>query len=49
MGVCGFGKITVASLLAKRLSAKYLDVDILHPTENVSKMARGDPLTDGDR
>ena len=49
MGVCGAGKSTVGEALARRLGAKFVDSDSLHPQANVNKMAAGSPLTDEDR
>lgn len=49
MGVAGCGKSTVGSLLAARLGLRFVDADDLHPPGNVTKMAAGTPLTDGDR
>ncbi|MBZ9793854.1 hypothetical protein K9B32_27770 [Rhizobium sp. 3T7] len=49
MGVAGSGKSAVGVALAARLSATYLDGDDLHPSENIAKMSRGEPLTDEDR
>ena len=49
MGVSGSGKTTVAVLLAAALGCQFQEGDDLHPAENVEKMHRGMPLTDGDR
>ncbi|WP_075181807.1 gluconokinase [Pantoea sp. 1.19] len=49
MGVSGSGKTVIASELARRLSAAFLDGDFLHPRANIDKMARGEPLNDDDR
>lgn len=49
MGVSGAGKTTVGERLAERLGWKFAEGDLLHPTENVAKMKRGQPLTDADR
>ena len=49
MGVSGSGKSTVASALAARLGAAYVDGDDLHPAANLAKMHAGHPLTDEDR
>lgn len=49
MGVSGSGKTTVGWRLAERLSWPFYEGDDLHPPANVEKMARGEPLTDGDR
>ena len=48
-GVCGAGKSTLASQVAKKLGAGFIDADDLHPPENRAKMARGQALTDDDR
>ncbi|MCK6264454.1 gluconokinase [Vibrio sp. ZSDE26] len=49
MGVCACGKSTVGEQLAKRLNAKFIDGDDLHPRANIQKMASGEPLNDDDR
>ena len=49
MGVSGSGKSAVASEVAHRLGAAFLDGDFLHPRSNILKMASGDPLNDDDR
>ncbi|CCJ94484.1 Gluconokinase [Cronobacter malonaticus 681] len=49
MGVSGSGKSVVASEVAHRLKAAFLDGDFLHPRRNIMKMAAGDPLNDDDR
>ena len=49
MGVAGAGKSTVARHLADELGWDFADGDEFHPAPNVSKMAAGEPLTDGDR
>ncbi len=49
MGVCGCGKTTVGTALADRLRARFIEGDDLHPPENRTKMASGQPLTDDDR
>jgi len=49
MGVAGAGKTTVGTLLAQRLSWRFLEGDALHPAANVGKMRRGIPLSDEDR
>ena len=49
MGVAGCGKSAVGATLAARLGAVYLDGDDLHPPENITKMSRGEPLSDDDR
>jgi gluconokinase len=49
MGVSGSGKSTVGERLARRLRARFVDADSVHPPANVAKMAAGLPLTDADR
>lgn len=49
MGVTGAGKSTLAAALGARLGIRYVDADDYHPTSNVEKMKRGEPLTDDDR
>ena len=49
MGVSGCGKTTVGQVLAGQLGVPFFDGDDFHPAENVAKMGRGEPLTDGDR
>lgn len=49
MGPSGSGKSTVGSALAKRMGARFVDADDLHPLTNVEKMAAGIPLDDADR
>ena len=49
MGVSGCGKSTIASAVALRAGATFIDADDLHPASNVEKMAAGIPLTDEDR
>ncbi|KAJ2329031.1 hypothetical protein GGI00_004040, partial [Coemansia sp. RSA 2681] len=50
MGVSGCGKSTIGQELALRLGhAPFIDADTLHPSMNVAKMARGEPLADKDR
>lgn len=49
MGVTGSGKTTIGTLLAGRLGWEFFDGDDFHPAANVAKMARGEPLDDGDR
>ena len=49
MGVCGCGKSTVGTALARSLQWPFLDADDFHPPENVVKMAHGTALTDADR
>ena len=49
MGVSGSGKSAVASEVAHRLNAAFLDGDFLHPRCNIVKMSSGEPLNDDDR
>ncbi|MFU8824866.1 gluconokinase [Yoonia sp.] len=49
MGVSGCGKTAVGQALAQRLDLPFVDADSLHSTENVAKMASGQPLNDDDR
>ena len=49
MGVSGSGKSTVGAALAGRLRVPFEDADDLHPSANVAKLTRGEPLDDGDR
>jgi len=49
MGVAGSGKSTVGSALAAALGWRFVDADDHHSRESVAKMARGEPLSDGDR
>ncbi|SFA96332.1 gluconate kinase, SKI family [Poseidonocella pacifica] len=46
MGVCGVGKSTVAQAIARELNARFVEADSYHPPENISRMSRGEPLTD---
>ena len=48
-GVAGAGKSTVGAELAKRLGWLFIEGDALHSEQNIARMARGEPLTDGDR
>ncbi len=48
-GVSGCGKSTIASTLANRLDARFIEGDSHHPESNVEKMSSGRPLTDQDR
>jgi gluconokinase len=48
-GVAGSGKTTVGEAVADRLGWDYLEGDAVHPSGNVEKMARGEPLADDDR
>jgi gluconokinase len=49
MGVSGAGKSTVGAALAQRLGVPFADADAFHPSENLTKMAAGEPLNDQDR
>ncbi|MEP9362016.1 gluconokinase [Nocardioides sp. CN2-186] len=49
MGVSGSGKSTVGAALAQRLRVPFEDADDLHPSANIAKMSRGEPLNDEDR
>ena len=49
MGVCGSGKSTIGTNLAKNLSCSFLDADDFHPQSNLNKMVKGVPLNDDDR
>jgi gluconokinase len=49
MGVAGSGKSTVGAALARTLGVDFVEGDEYHPAENVERMSRGVPLTDGDR
>lgn len=49
MGVAGAGKSTVGQALAQDLGWTFIEGDALHPPENIAKMSRGVPLTEGDR
>lgn len=49
MGVSGSGKSAVASGVAQKLNAAFLDGDFLHPKSNIMKMASGQALNDDDR
>ncbi|QJR81103.1 gluconokinase [Alteromonas pelagimontana] len=49
MGVSGSGKSSVGEALARKLHAKFIDGDDLHPKANILKMAGGEPLNDNDR
>ena len=50
-GVAGSGKSTVAKGLADALGGgfRFIEGDHHHPSSNVAKMRRGEPLTDEDR
>ena len=49
MGVSGSGKSTVGAAIAQRLRVPFEDADDLHPSANIAKMSRGEPLDDHDR
>ena len=49
MGVAGCGKSTVASALADRFEARFVEADEFHLATSIDKMANGIPLTDDDR
>ena len=49
MGVSGSGKSTIGALLAQSLNLPFLDADLLHSPQNISKMKAGNALTDVDR
>lgn len=49
MGPSGSGKSLVGAALAKKLDAPFLEGDFFHTSDNVAKMAAGQPLTDTDR
>ncbi|KAF9222519.1 carbohydrate kinase [Gyrodon lividus] len=49
MGVSGTGKSTLGAALSKALHLPFIDGDNLHPSSNVEKMSRGEPLNDTDR
>ncbi|MEM6350675.1 MAG: gluconokinase [Cyanobacteria bacterium P01_D01_bin.14] len=49
MGVSGSGKTTIGQSLAAELGWQFVDADDDHPTVNIEKMRRGEPLTDRDR
>jgi len=49
MGVTGSGKTTIAQAVAVAKHWQFVDADDFHPAANKAKMARGEPLTDGDR
>src|SRR5689334_21730744 len=48
-GVAGSGKSTLGEALAERLGWEFLEGDTLHPRANLIRMARGQPLSGGDR
>lgn len=49
MGVSGSGKSAVASGIAQKIGAAFLDGDFLHPRANIRKMSDGHELNDSDR
>ncbi|HUF27068.1 MAG TPA: gluconokinase [Gemmatimonadaceae bacterium] len=49
MGVAGAGKSVIGLALARALDVEFVEGDAYHPPENVDRMSRGIPLTDGDR
>ena len=49
MGVAGSSKTTVGTALAVALGWQFVDADDHHPLASIAKMARGEPLDDGDR
>jgi gluconokinase len=49
MGVAGCGKSAVGQLIAAQLNLPLIEGDDFHPARNVSKMQRGEALTDDDR
>jgi gluconokinase len=48
-GVSGVGKTVVGSRLAGALGWTFYDADSFHSPDNIDRMRRGIPLTDGDR
>lgn len=46
MGVSGCGKSVVGTKLAEAVGARFVEGDMLHPPENIARMASGQPLTD---
>ena len=49
MGVAGSGKTTIGTALAVALGWQFVDADDHHAPASIAKMARGEPLDDGDR
>ena len=49
VGLAGSGKSTVGKAVADRLGLRFVDGDSLHPAANLTKMAKGTPLSDDDR
>lgn len=49
MGVSGCGKSLIGQAFATAIGARFIDGDSLHPTANIAKMSRGEPLNDTDR
>ncbi|WP_424780243.1 gluconokinase, partial [Onishia taeanensis] len=49
MGVSGSGKSHIGKLLAQTAHAEFIDADDHHSQNNITKMARGEPLNDSDR
>jgi len=49
MGVASCGKSTIGQALALRLRAAFIEGDQLHSPTSITKMSRGEPLTDEDR
>lgn len=49
MGVSAVGKTQIGRGISAQLGIPFVDADDLHPLANVTKMAAGTPLTDGDR
>jgi len=49
MGVAGSGKTTVAAALASAVGWRFVEADDHHAAGSIAKMARGEPLDDGDR